>query len=330
MLNDFDDIPVAVREEQSVLGSPGKSNRWVMWGGGLAAAIGLGLGGTVAFLNASSPLAGGIGVGRAAEELAAVLADNNPLNGDRAGLSASSGEQDSFVISGQAQDQDQASGSWTQDAGAGTQRGTGGGQTRGDAVQADRDADRDTVGGAIAPDSPAGAAAEPENEAILGHYPYAEAATAELVSLPDGSGILLAPAAAQAFRTMQQAAQRDGISLVSLSGFRSVETQKELFFGVKAARGQTASERAKVSAPPGHSEHHTGYAIDIGDAKNRSVDLSEGFESTAAFQWLQANAPYYSFELSFPRNNDQGVSYEPWHWRYVGDQASLELFHKGR
>ena len=83
-------------------------------------------------------------------------------------------------------------------------------------------------------------------------------------------------------------------------------------------------------APPGHSEHHTGYALDIGEAGNGATDLSEQFEKTAAFAWLQKNAPYYSFELSFPKDNQQGVSYEPWHWRYVGDQASLELFHRAR
>ncbi|HEY9618014.1 MAG TPA: D-alanyl-D-alanine carboxypeptidase family protein, partial [Microcoleaceae cyanobacterium] len=53
-------------------------------------------------------------------------------------------------------------------------------------------------------------------------------------------------------------------------------------------------------------------------------------EQTAAFQWLQANAAHYSFELSFPKDNRQGVSYEPWHWRYVGDIQSLKTFYRAR
>ena len=70
-------------------------------------------------------------------------------------------------------------------------------------------------------------------------------------------------------------------------------------------------------------------ALDIGDG-DVGANLTESFEETRAFQWLEQNAPYYSFELSFPRGNEQGVSYEPWHWRYVGNQESLEIFHKGK
>ncbi|MEM1310980.1 MAG: D-alanyl-D-alanine carboxypeptidase family protein, partial [Cyanobacteria bacterium P01_H01_bin.153] len=46
--------------------------------------------------------------------------------------------------------------------------------------------------------------------------------------------------------------------------------------------------------------------------------------------WLETNAARYSFELSFPEGNAQGVQYEPWHWRYVGDPDSLETFYQDR
>jgi D-alanyl-D-alanine carboxypeptidase len=69
--------------------------------------------------------------------------------------------------------------------------------------------------------------------------------------------------------------------------------------------------------------------VDIGDAQTPATNLNPNFENTAAFKWLEQNAAYYSFELSFPRNNPQGVSYEPWHWRFVGDRNSLETFYKG-
>ncbi|MEB3160379.1 MAG: D-alanyl-D-alanine carboxypeptidase family protein, partial [Synechocystis sp.] len=62
----------------------------------------------------------------------------------------------------------------------------------------------------------------------------------------------------------------------------------------------------------------------------QATHLSESFAETKAFQWLKNNAAKYSFELSFPPNNPQGVNYEPWHWRYVGDRPSLELFYKAR
>ncbi|MEM7758056.1 MAG: D-alanyl-D-alanine carboxypeptidase family protein, partial [Cyanobacteria bacterium P01_A01_bin.40] len=79
-----------------------------------------------------------------------------------------------------------------------------------------------------------------------------------------------------------------------------------------------------------YSEHHTGYAVDIGDGNAPATHLETDFANTAAFRWLEQNALKYSFELSFPPDNKQGVSYEPWHWRFVGDRDSLETFYKVR
>ncbi|MBD2021345.1 D-alanyl-D-alanine carboxypeptidase family protein [Leptolyngbya sp. FACHB-36] len=171
--------------------------------------------------------------------------------------------------------------------------------------------------------------ASPE-DALLGHYAYKEAPQAQLAPITSDGGIKLRKAAAVAYRAMEAAAQQAGVSLVPISGFRSLEDQKYLYFDVKADRNQVAAERAKVSAPPGYSEHHTGYAVDIGDGSVPAVNLSPEFDKTAAYKWLQANAARYSFELSFPTNNKQGVSYEPWHWRYVGDIDSLKTFYKAR
>ncbi|MDX2242065.1 MAG: D-alanyl-D-alanine carboxypeptidase family protein [Leptolyngbyaceae cyanobacterium bins.302] len=168
------------------------------------------------------------------------------------------------------------------------------------------------------------------NDSILGHLRYPEAPANALAPIvPDGS-IKLRKSAAQAYQEMVAAARRDGVELTPISGFRSLTDQDYLFFGKKAERGQVAAERAKVSAPPGYSEHHTGYAIDIGDGNVPATNLSETFENTGAFRWLKANAAYYSFEVSFPKGNKQGVNYEPWHWRYVGDRHSLETFYKAR
>ncbi|MEB3887202.1 M15 family metallopeptidase [Lyngbya sp. CCY1209] len=183
--------------------------------------------------------------------------------------------------------------------------------------------------------SASSAAVPPEPEAepsddLLGHLPYEEAPRDALKALTADGAIRLRPAAADAFFEMARAARNEGIYLLPLSGFRSLEDQEFLFFEVKAQRGQVASQRAEVSAPPGYSEHHTGYAIDIGDADNPATHVDVSFEQTRAFEWLQQNAPYYSFELSFPKDNPQGVSYEPWHWRYVGDRHSLETFYKAK
>lgn len=174
---------------------------------------------------------------------------------------------------------------------------------------------------------------EPEVETvdnILGHLPYEEIAESELSAVTADGRVRLQKAAAEKFIQMQTAARNQGIILTALSGFRSVDAQNYLFFDVKEQRVQDATKRAEVSAPPGYSEHHTGYAIDIGDGKVPATDLSPNFANTAAFRWLEANAARYSFELSFPPDNPQGISYEPWHWRFVGDRESLETFYKAR
>ncbi len=169
----------------------------------------------------------------------------------------------------------------------------------------------------------------PQDE-ILGHLAYKEAPKSELVRIPGNKQIIMRKAAAKQFQAMAEAAKKQGVNLVPISGFRTIEQQKALFFGVSAQRNQRPAQRAAVSAPPNYSEHHTGYAVDIGDGKVPATNLSTNFEKTPAFQWLSANAARYSFELSFPKGNSQGVSYEPWHWRFVGDPHSLETFYKSK
>lgn len=180
------------------------------------------------------------------------------------------------------------------------------------------------------PLSTSGTAEGEPSQSLLGHFAYEEAPESELVALTYDASIRLRKTAAAEFEAMFTAATDQGIYLVPLSGFRSVQDQEYLFFEVKAERGQTATTRAEVSAPPGYSEHHTGYAIDIGDANFPDTHLEVNFETTPAFQWLAQNAARYSFELSFPNGNPQGIQYEPWHWRFVGDPDSLKTFYQGR
>ncbi|MEH2084409.1 MAG: M15 family metallopeptidase [Nostoc sp.] len=168
------------------------------------------------------------------------------------------------------------------------------------------------------------------SDTVLGHFPYPEAPESELVTISAKKGIRMRKAAAQKFEEMVAAARSSGVILVPISGFRSVKDQEQLFFGVGAQRNQTPAERAALSAPPGHSEHHTGYAVDVGDGAVPATDTQINFDNTKAYRWLQANAARFSFEMSFPKDNAQGVSYEPWHWRFVGDRDSLEMFYKAR
>ena len=163
-----------------------------------------------------------------------------------------------------------------------------------------------------------------ENDArVLGHFPYQEAAYENLIEIKPN--ILVHKQMYKSLKRMQDDAEKDGIYLVFLSGYRSIKLQKQIFYSLKSIRNQIASERARVSAPPGYSEHSTGFAIDIGDAYVREADFDESFENTSAFKWLKKNAAKYHFRLSFDKKQNS-VDYEPWHWRYEGSIEALKIF----
>lgn len=121
----------------------------------------------------------------------------------------------------------------------------------------------------------------------------------------------MTPEAAECWGRMRDAAATEDVVLVMISGFRSFDQQLELI-RQKLAAGQAISEILEVLAPPGCSEHHTGRAADIGTPG--CEPLSERFEGTAAFGWLNSHAHEYGFHLSYPRSNPMGFRYEPWHW----------------
>jgi len=162
-----------------------------------------------------------------------------------------------------------------------------------------------------------------KDKKILGHFPYSETSYENLVEITPN--ILVHKKMYKSLLKMRDDAQKDGVYLVFLSGFRSIELQKEIFYSLKSMRSQIAVERARVSAPPGYSEHSTGFAIDIGDALRRETDFEVEFETTSAFKWLEKNAAKYHFKLSFDKKQNS-VDYEPWHWRYEGNIEALKIF----
>ena len=121
----------------------------------------------------------------------------------------------------------------------------------------------------------------------------------------------LTPAAAREWARMVEAAAAEGVVLLIVSGFRSVDYQATLI-RKKIEAGQAITDILTVNAAPGHSEHHTGRAVDIATPGSRP--LTEEFEGTPAFRWLEANAGGFGFSLSYPRDNPFGIMYEPWHW----------------
>ena len=162
-----------------------------------------------------------------------------------------------------------------------------------------------------------------DNYRILGHLPYKEIPKNKLVLIEPNIEVHIDMR--DSLLKMREEAKKDGIYLIFLSGYRSINLQNEIFYSLKSIRNQEASERARVSAPPGYSEHSTGFAIDIGDATQRETDFETEFENTNAFRWLKKNAAKFHFKLSFNKNNKY-IDYEPWHWRYEGSIEALKVF----
>jgi len=162
-----------------------------------------------------------------------------------------------------------------------------------------------------------------QHHRILGHLPYAEISKDKLVLIEPNIEVHMDMH--DSLLKMREEAKKDGIYLVFLSGFRSINLQNDIFYSLKSIRNQEAAERARVSAPPGYSEHSTGFAIDIGDATQRETDFETDFENTDAFKWLNKNAAKFHFKLSFTKDNKY-IDYEPWHWRYEGSIEALKVF----
>ncbi len=119
-------------------------------------------------------------------------------------------------------------------------------------------------------------------------------------------------------------AEEDGMTLLVVSAFRSFDEQK----GLKSAYTTTYGSGANTfSADQGYSEHQLGTAVDF-TADNLSGGLN-GFEQSEAYAWLVKYAHKYGFVLSYPEKNNYYV-FEPWHWRFVGEDLADDLHDDGK
>ncbi|ARQ07689.1 D-alanyl-D-alanine carboxypeptidase [Macrococcoides canis] len=120
-------------------------------------------------------------------------------------------------------------------------------------------------------------------------------------------------------------AKKDKQSLVVRSGYRTYQMQDKLY---KAYKAQDANADT-YSARPGHSEHQTGLAFDIGSVES-ARDFTISFGDTTEGEWLAQNAHKYGFIIRYPEGKTHitGYQYEPWHVRYVGTKIAQEIFNK--
>lgn len=134
---------------------------------------------------------------------------------------------------------------------------------------------------------------------------------------------LMKKEASTALENLFKAAQMDNIILYGNSGYRSSETQEQIYKESERLNGSNYTK--KYVARPSYSEHETGLTMDItNEQRNFHEDSSEA-------KWVRKNAHKYGFIVRYPKGKEKvtGYNYEPWHIRYVGSSASKEIYKKG-
>lgn len=124
--------------------------------------------------------------------------------------------------------------------------------------------------------------------------------------------------AKDAFEEMAKAAKAENYTIRAMSSYRDYAYQNTLYNNYAKKDGYEAADT--YSARPGYSEHQTGLAVDVDNAK----EYFTNFEKTKEFTWMQENAYKYGFILRFPANKvtETGYQYESWHYRYVGKEIA--------
>lgn len=134
---------------------------------------------------------------------------------------------------------------------------------------------------------------------------------------------------------MMDSARSEGLSPVICSSYRSMEYQIDLYdnqikdyINKGYSESEAKEETEKWIAIPGTSEHQTGLALDIVSLDYQNLDEKQ--EDTPEQKWLLENSYKYGFILRYPKDKTDitGISYEPWHYRYVGKEAAKEIFDK--
>src|SRR5215212_458829 len=168
-------------------------------------------------------------------------------------------------------------------------------------------------------------------------------------ALPDGftppdltwmGGRLIRKLALPDLQAMIEAADKEHVDLVPISVYRPPDEQSLAFEaaiwqamargGPSMTREEAEGRMARFVAPPGHSQHQLGTAVDL-SSYEINYALQPAFAETEAARWLERNAWQFGFVLSYTRNGEQrtGYAHEPWHYRWIGRELAAVLHHDG-
>ncbi len=148
----------------------------------------------------------------------------------------------------------------------------------------------------------------------------------DLVEITSNTGYeeYLRKEAAEAYENMINDAEKEGLTFVVFSAYRSYDLQNELY---TSAYNANPDDAIRSIAYPGSSEHSSGLAIDI----SYNEDFPDDFYSTEHGIFLKNNAHKYGFILRYPEGKEEitNYKYESWHYRYVGVDIATEIKNKG-
>ena len=126
--------------------------------------------------------------------------------------------------------------------------------------------------------------------------------------------------------------KEDGIEAGLSNSYRTIEKQEEIY--TRYTREFGPEYAAKYAAKPGHSEHHTGLAIDVGILREGRVyfTIEDLLSVDDLFQLIHKKLPDYGFILRYPADKKPitGIGYEPWHFRYIDSpEIAREIADRG-
>ena len=153
-------------------------------------------------------------------------------------------------------------------------------------------------------------------------------------SLPNG--LQFDERAIDRLNELLSAMRKQGLSPVVCSAYRTIEFQRALFSNKVSqlvasgfSQMQAETEARKSIAYPGTSEHNLGLAVDIVSMDYQLLDDKQA--ETPEARWLLENCAEFGFILRYPRGKETitGITYEPWHFRFVGVAAAREIMASG-
>ena len=164
---------------------------------------------------------------------------------------------------------------------------------------------------------------------VNSRYQYREPEPPNLVPIGEtGPQVKLNRRAAALFSELMQKIGGYG-QIVPVSGFRTRKEQQAIWDGSLRENGGAFTR--KYVAAPGHSEHETGLAIDLGLRKDKIDFIRPDFPYNGICDIFRENAAKYGFIERYPAGKESvtNIGHEPWHFRYVGVPHALVMRENG-